>query len=66
MGLKVTSLKWVGSDLDGSEAVPKVPVDLEYQDVVQRSEDIGLSDGDILNGSQIQASGNYLLGIYGL
>ncbi|EAW06931.1 putative meiosis specific protein Hop1 [Aspergillus clavatus NRRL 1] len=58
VGLKVTSLKWVGPDPEGSEAVPKVPTDLEYRDVVQRSEDIGLADGGSLEGSQIHESVN--------
>jgi meiosis-specific protein HOP1 len=44
VGLKVTSLKWTGPDPEGSEIVPKVPMDLEYTDVVRRSEDIGLAE----------------------
>ncbi|KAF4225365.1 hypothetical protein CNMCM6805_008610 [Aspergillus fumigatiaffinis] len=47
VGLKVTSLKWTGPDPEGSEIVPKVPMDLEYRDVVHRSEDIGLSEEKI-------------------
>lgn len=61
----MTSLKWVGPDPEGSEAVPKVPTDLEYRDVVQRSEDIGLADGGSLEGSQIHESGNHKLKTHG-
>ncbi|RHZ69383.1 hypothetical protein CDV55_102220 [Aspergillus turcosus] len=48
VGLKVTSLKWTGPDPEGSEIVPKVPMDLEYTDVVHRSEDIGLAEGRLI------------------
>lgn len=43
----MTSLKWTGPDPEGSEIVPKVPMDLEYRDVVHRSEDIGLAEEKI-------------------
>ncbi|RHZ65847.1 putative meiosis specific protein Hop1 [Aspergillus thermomutatus] len=49
VGLKVTSLKWTGPDPEGSEVVPKVPMDLEYRDVVRRSEDIGLAEERIID-----------------
>lgn len=48
VGLKVTSLKWTGPDPEGSEIVPKVPMDLEYTDVVHRSEDIGLAEERVI------------------
>ncbi|KAL4892689.1 HORMA domain-containing protein [Aspergillus ambiguus] len=45
VGLKVTSLKWTGPELEGSEAPPKIPAQLEYHDTVRRADDIGFSDG---------------------
>ncbi|RAL03820.1 putative meiosis specific protein Hop1 [Aspergillus ibericus CBS 121593] len=44
VGLKVTSLKWTGPEPEGSEAPPQIPPDLEYNDPVQRLEDIGLEN----------------------
>lgn len=40
----MTSLKWTGPDPEGSETIPKVPMNLEYRDVVHRSEEIGLAE----------------------
>ncbi|KAH8435334.1 putative meiosis specific protein Hop1 [Aspergillus melleus] len=45
VGLNVTSLKWIGPSLGDLEAVPKIPPQLEYGEVVKRSDDIGFSDG---------------------
>ncbi|OJJ40271.1 hypothetical protein ASPWEDRAFT_33619 [Aspergillus wentii DTO 134E9] len=52
VGLQVTSLKWTGPDPEGSEAPPKIPLQIEYNDEVQRTADIGSSDkgSSILNG----------------
>ena len=41
----MTSLKWIGPSLGDLEAVPKIPPQLEYGEVVKRSDDIGFSDG---------------------
>ncbi|KAL5337908.1 HORMA domain-containing protein [Aspergillus crustosus] len=44
VGLKVTSLKWTGPEPEDSEPIPPVPAEIEYKDVVPRTEDIGLDD----------------------
>ncbi|KAL4881940.1 HORMA domain-containing protein [Aspergillus karnatakaensis] len=44
VGLKVTSLKWTGPEPEESEAIPPVPAEIEYKDVVPRAADIGLDD----------------------
>ncbi|KAE8386892.1 meiosis specific protein Hop1 [Aspergillus alliaceus] len=44
VGLRVTSLKWTGPDPEGSEALPTVPAQIEYNDEVPRSDDIGFID----------------------
>ncbi|KAE8148245.1 meiosis specific protein Hop1 [Aspergillus avenaceus] len=48
VGLKVTSLKWTGPDPEGSEALPTIPSQLEYSDVVSRTEDIGFVENTSL------------------
>ncbi|KAL5355156.1 HORMA domain-containing protein [Aspergillus floccosus] len=45
VGLKVTSLKWTGPEPEGSEAPPRIPAQLEYNDVVRRADDIECPDG---------------------
>ncbi|KAL4932120.1 putative meiosis specific protein Hop1 [Aspergillus undulatus] len=52
VGLKVTSLKWIGPEPEASESMPQVPADIEYKDTVPRAEDIGFEDAE----SQLQAS----------
>lgn len=44
VGLKVTSLKWTGPDPEACEAPPQVPMDIEYSDAAQRSDDIGFPE----------------------
>ncbi|GKZ21015.1 DNA binding protein [Aspergillus brasiliensis] len=44
VGLKVTSLKWIGPEPGGAEAVPQIPPDLEFNDPVRRMKDIGFDD----------------------
>lgn len=44
VGLNVTSLKWTGPDSEGSEALPRIPPQIEYNDKVQRAADIGLAN----------------------
>lgn len=46
VGLKVTSLKWTGPDLEGSEAPPKIPQQIEYRDKMKREADIERVDGE--------------------
>ncbi|PYH35035.1 putative meiosis specific protein Hop1 [Aspergillus neoniger CBS 115656] len=46
VGLKVTSLKWTGSEPEGAEPLPQIPPDLEFNDPVRRSKDIGFDDKD--------------------
>lgn len=49
VGLNVTSLKWTGPDPEGSEALPKIPSQIEYNDKVQRAAEIGLTSEEIPN-----------------
>ncbi|KAL4972544.1 HORMA domain-containing protein [Aspergillus desertorum] len=44
VGLKVTSLKWIGPEPEESESIPQIPAHIEYTDAVTRGEDIGLED----------------------
>lgn len=46
VGLKVTSLKWTGPDLEDSEAPPKIPQQIEYRDRVKREAEIERVDGE--------------------
>ncbi|KAI9370851.1 HORMA domain-containing protein [Aspergillus egyptiacus] len=46
VGLKVTSLKWIGPEPQASESVPEVPAQLEYNDAVPRTQDIGFENGE--------------------
>ncbi|KAJ9401058.1 hypothetical protein DTO282F9_2006 [Paecilomyces variotii] len=48
VGLKVTSLKWMGPEQDGSENVAQVPSDLQYTDSISRTEEIGISPNDAM------------------
>ncbi|KAL2841808.1 HORMA domain-containing protein [Aspergillus pseudodeflectus] len=41
VGLKVTSLKWVGPE---PESIPQIPAQIEYKDTVPRIADIGFED----------------------
>lgn len=41
----MTSLKWIGPEPEGSEAPPRIPDQLEYNEVARRADDIGFSDG---------------------
>lgn len=47
VGLNVTSLKWTGPDPEGSEALPKIPPQIEYNDKVQRTADIRLTNEEV-------------------
>ncbi|PKY00797.1 putative meiosis specific protein Hop1 [Aspergillus campestris IBT 28561] len=51
VGLKVTSLKWTGPDPGAFEAPPQVPMDMEYSDTAQRSDDIGFPE-DVSRGKE--------------
>lgn len=44
VGLNVTSLKWTGPDSEDSEALPRIPPQIEYNDKVQRAADIELAN----------------------
>nr|XP_001393148.2 meiosis specific protein Hop1 [Aspergillus niger CBS 513.88] len=44
VGLKVTSLKWIGPEPEGAEPLPQIPPDLEFNDPVRRMKDIGFDD----------------------
>ncbi|EAA62676.1 hypothetical protein AN5516.2 [Aspergillus nidulans FGSC A4] len=44
VGLKVTSLKWIGPEPEESESIPQIPAHIEYTDAVTRGEDIGIED----------------------
>ncbi|KAL4776521.1 HORMA domain-containing protein [Aspergillus nidulans var. acristatus] len=44
VGLKVTSLKWIGPEPEESESIPQIPAQIEYTDAVTRGEDIGIED----------------------
>lgn len=44
VGLKVTSLRWIGPEPEGSEALPRVPDGIEYNDTVERAKDISIVD----------------------
>ncbi|EEH09193.1 conserved hypothetical protein [Histoplasma capsulatum G186AR] len=46
VGLKISSLKWSGTDYPSSEYVPEIPADIGYSDRVRRDEDVGISDVD--------------------
>lgn len=46
VGLKVTSLKWTGPDLEGSEVLPKIPQQIEYRDKMKREAEIERMDGE--------------------
>ncbi|KAL4965023.1 putative meiosis specific protein Hop1 [Aspergillus stella-maris] len=54
VGLKVTSLKWIGPEPEASDPIPQIPADIEYKDAVPRTEDIEFDDAE----SQLQASQN--------
>ena len=47
VGLNVTSLKWTGPDSEGSEALPRIPLQIEYNDKVRREADIELANEEI-------------------
>ncbi|RAH55830.1 meiosis specific protein Hop1 [Aspergillus piperis CBS 112811] len=44
VGLKVTSLKWTRAEPEGAEPLPQIPPDLEFNDPVRRTKDIGFDD----------------------
>ncbi|KAL4908342.1 hypothetical protein BDW74DRAFT_99954 [Aspergillus multicolor] len=44
VGLKVTSLKWIGAEPEEFESIPQIPAQIEYKDMVTRGEDIGFED----------------------
>lgn len=44
VGLKVTSLKWIGQEPKGSEAFPRVQEKIEYNDTVERVKEISIAD----------------------
>ncbi|KAL4985488.1 HORMA domain-containing protein [Aspergillus falconensis] len=44
VGLKVTSLKWIGPEPEDSASIPQIPAQIEYRDAVTRGEDIGIED----------------------
>lgn len=46
VGLKVTSLKWIGPEPEESESIPQIPAQIEYTDAVTRGEDIGIEDDE--------------------
>ncbi|KAL4994987.1 HORMA domain-containing protein [Aspergillus recurvatus] len=52
VGLKVTSLKWIGPEPEESESIPQIPAQIEYRDAVTRGEDIGIEDEE----SKLQSS----------
>ncbi|KLJ10566.1 hypothetical protein EMPG_14052 [Blastomyces silverae] len=47
VGLKISSLKWSGTDSPSSEYVPEIPADIGYSNRVRRDEDIGISEVDV-------------------
>ncbi|OJD23228.1 hypothetical protein ACJ73_05419 [Blastomyces percursus] len=47
VGLKISSLKWSGTDYPSSEYVPEIPADIGYSNRVCRDEDIGISEVDV-------------------
>ncbi|OAT02764.1 meiosis specific protein Hop1 [Blastomyces dermatitidis ER-3] len=47
VGLKISSLKWSGTDYPSSEYVPEIPADIGYSNRVRRDEDIGISEMDV-------------------
>ncbi|KAL4808262.1 HORMA domain-containing protein [Aspergillus unguis] len=53
VGLKVTSLRWIGPEPLASEPLPQIPAGIEYNDAVPRGEDIGFKD-EMLQASQIE------------
>lgn len=54
VGLKVTSLRWIGPEPEGSDPLPQIPAEIEYKDAVPRAEDIGFEDEE----GKLQASQN--------
>lgn len=44
VGLNVTSLKWNGPDPESSEALPKIPLQIEYNDKIERAAAIRLGE----------------------
>ncbi|KAL2814837.1 HORMA domain-containing protein [Aspergillus cavernicola] len=52
VGLKVTSLKWVGPEPEVSESLPQIPSQIEYNDTVPRTADIGFENEE----SMLQSS----------
>ncbi|OJJ49137.1 hypothetical protein ASPZODRAFT_61443 [Penicilliopsis zonata CBS 506.65] len=57
VGLRVTSMKWTGPDLEGSDAAPAIPEDIEYHDEVVRGSDIGFPEDEELS-SQAEKAKN--------
>ncbi|PGH04661.1 hypothetical protein GX51_03328 [Blastomyces parvus] len=47
VGLKISSLKWSGTDYPSSEYVAEIPADIAYSNRVRRDEDIGISEVDV-------------------
>lgn len=45
VGLRVTSLRWLGRDPDDQENVPSIPSNLSYGDEVFRDEEVGFTEG---------------------
>lgn len=59
----MTSLKWTGQDPEGSEALPKVPDKIDYNDTVERAKDIDLADTvDMVdqNGTHLRSIASYI------
>ena len=52
VGLKVTSLKWIGDDATESQSRVQIPEDIGYSETVTRDQDVGFDDTDIVMMSQ--------------
>lgn len=54
VGLTVTSLKWAGGEQEGQDNDRRIPDALEYQDVVDREDDIGtgILDEELVTGDK--------------
>jgi hypothetical protein len=46
VGLKVTSLKWMGPEQEGSENMAQIPSNIIYTDKILRTGEIGISTND--------------------
>ncbi|KAK2757653.1 DNA binding protein [Arachnomyces sp. PD_36] len=56
VGLKVSSLKWLGPDEDESAGIKQIPDDIQYSATTSREEDIGIEEEGVCQVAQSEPS----------